>query len=593
MKHLLSGNEAIARGLYEAGVTFCTAYPGTPSTEILEEVSKYKEEIVAEWAPNEKVALEAAIGASLAGVRSMAAMKHVGLNVAADPLFTISYLGVTGGLLIISADDPGCHSSQNEQDNRIYAKFSKIPCIEPSTAQECKDFIEEAYKVSEQFETAVLYRMTTRVDHSKGLVGFGERKEVEAIPYVKNPRKFVASPANAIQNHPMVEARTKALEEYSNKSPLNKEEWNGSDIGIITSGASYNYAKEVFKDTANYFKVGMSFPLPMERIKEFSQKVKTLYVIEELEPFIEDELKMAGIKCIGKDRIPRCGELNPDIIEKALLGSTKEPKKAPEELTVGRPPILCAGCPHRGFFYELSKLKTVLVTGDIGCYTLGAAEPLSTIDSVVCMGASVSMAHGAKKAFEKKGIEKKVVSVIGDSTFMHTGMNSLLDAVYNHSNTTHVILDNRITAMTGHQENPASGYTLQGDPTNMVDFEALVRALGVKNVTTVNPLNLEETKTVLKGYLDSTDGPNVIISRWPCALKKYSAEDKKEFKLDRPQCQVNTEECRGCRNCIRTGCPSISFDKEQKKASINPHMCVGCTVCLQSCPFKAIKRVGE
>lgn len=593
MKYLMTGNEGVARGLYEAGAVYCSAYPGTPSTEILEEVAQYKDVLVAEWAPNEKVALEAAIGASLAGVRSFAAMKHVGVNVAADPLFTIAYTGITGGLILVSADDPGCHSSQNEQDNRYYAKFAKIPMLEPANSQESKDYIAEAFRISEEFNTPVLYRMTTRICHSKSLVSFGERTEKDIIPYVKNAKKFVAAPANAKLNHPIVEERTLKLQAFNENYELNKIEWNDAEIGVLTAGAAYTYAKEVFGDKANYYKLAMTWPLPMESIREFAGKVKTLYVIEELEPFMEEELKVAGIECIGKDLIPRCGELNPDIINKALNDVDAEFQQSPMEFAVGRPPILCAGCPHRGLFYELSKMKTLMVTGDIGCYTLGAAEPLNSIDSVICMGASISMGHGAKKAFEKKGVDKKVVTVIGDSTFLHTGVNSLIDAVYNKSNNLNIILDNRITGMTGHQDNPGTGFTLMGDEAYQIDLEKLVEAIGVKNVKTVNPLNLEETRATIKEMLQYTDGPSVMITRWPCALKKYSEQDKKEFQLVRNICMVVEDECKGCRNCIRTGCPCISFNKETKKASINPNMCVGCTVCLQSCPFDAIKKVGE
>ncbi len=589
----MTGNEAVARGAYEAGVTFASAYPGTPSTEILENVSKYKEDIYCEWGPNEKVALETAIGASMAGARSLAAMKHVGVNVAADPLFTIGMTGIRAGLLLISADDPGCHSSQNEQDNRYYAKFSKIACIEPSNSQEAKDFMKEAYRVAEEYDTAVLYRLTTRVCHSKSLVEEYEREEFEAIPYKKDMNKFVAAPANARVNHPIVEKKLLALEEYSNKSPLNRFEWNDKKIGIITSGVAYQYAKEVFGSTASYLKIGFSFPLPMDMIREFRKEVETLYIIEELEPFIEEQLKANGIDCIGKERIPRCGELNPDIIAKALLGEENERVVASEDKIVSRPPTLCAGCPHRGIFYELSKKKNVVVTGDIGCYTLGFAPPLSTIDSVIDMGASISMGHGAKMAFEKNGVDKKVVTVIGDSTFFHTGVNSLINSVYNGSNTVNIILDNRITGMTGHQENPGSGYTLMGTKAHEIDIDTLVRAIGVKHVRTINPLDLAEGKSALDEALAYEDGPSVIITRWPCVLKRFTPEDKEEFALQRPQCFVNEDKCRGCKICTKTGCPAISFDKSAKLAHINPDMCVGCTVCMQSCPFDAIEKVGK
>lgn len=591
MKALMTGNEAVARGAFEAGVTVASAYPGTPSTEILESIAAYKESLHAEWAPNEKVAMEVAIGASIAGARTLCAMKHVGVNVAADPLFTLGYTGVTGGFVLVSADDPGCHSSQNEQDNRYYAKFAKIACIEPSDSQEAKDFIKVAYEISEKFDTAVLYRMTTRVCHSKSLVELSERQEIEGVPYVKKPDKFISAPANARRLHPIVEDRLKALEAYSNESPLNRIEWGNKKIGIITSGISYQYAKEVFGDNASYLKLGFTFPLPFEKIEAFAKEVETLYIIEELEPFIEDQLKVRGIDCIGKDKIPNIGELNPDIIAKALLGQTRPLLQVNQDLVADRPPTLCAGCPHRGFFFALSKKKNVMVTGDIGCYTLGASEPLNAVDTVICMGASISMGHGASKAFERNGVEKRVVSVIGDSTFFHTGINSLINVAYNKGNTVNVILDNRITGMTGHQENPGSGYTLEGDSTQMIDIPNLVKAIGVEHVQTINPLMLKEVDTALEEAF-AFDGPSVIITRWPCALKQFSKEDLAEFDLSKRMCKVDQDKCRGCQICVKTGCPAISFDAETKKASINKHMCIGCTVCLQACPFEAIEKIG-
>lgn len=592
MKKLMTGNEAVARGAYEAGVTFASAYPGTPSTEILENVSQYREDIYSEWAPNEKVALETAIGASVAGARSLAAMKHVGVNVAADPLFTIGYTGITGGLVLVSADDPGCHSSQNEQDNRYYAKHAKIVCIEPSDSQECKDFIKEAFKISEENDVCVMFRMTTRTCHSKSLVEESERVDVPIVEYVKQPQKFVAAPATARRLHPIVEEKLVKLEEVSNNSPLNKLEWNDKKIGIITSGVSYQYAKEVFGETASYLKLGFTFPLPMQKIKDFAKEVETLYIIEELEPFIEDQLKIAGIDCIGKDKIPNVGELNPDIIAKALLGEDRPTVKMSEESLVGRPPTLCAGCPHRGFFYALTKKRNIMITGDIGCYTLGAADPLNQIDTVIDMGASISMGHGAAQAFKQNGVDKKVVTVIGDSTFFHTGVNSLIDVVYNGSNTVNVILDNRITGMTGHQENPGSGYTLMGKPAKEIDIPSLCKAIGVEHVVSVNPLKLDDVSKALDEAF-AFEGPSVIITRWPCVLKKFSPQDIEEFNLEHRICHVIEDKCRGCRVCTKTGCPAISFDKETKLASINPNMCVGCEVCLQACPFDAIEKVGK
>lgn len=589
MKKFMTGNEAVARGAFEAGVTYASAYPGTPSTEILENMAQYKE-LTAEWAPNEKVAMETAIGASVAGARTLAAMKHVGVNVAADPLFTWGYTGVTGGFVLVSADDPGCHSSQNEQDNRYYAKFSKIACIEPSDSQECKDFVKEAYAISEKFDVPVLFRMTTRTCHSKGLVEFEDRKEVPMIPYEKKPLKYVAAPATARILHPVVEDKLVALEKFSNETHLNREEIFDTKVGIVTSGVAYEYAKEVFGENASYFKVGFSFPLPMDRIKEFAGKVDKLYVVEELEPFMEEQMKAAGIECVGKELIPNIGELNPDIVSKALLGEEKATISIADDKKVNRPPTLCTGCPHRGFFYALSKKRNVMVTGDIGCYTLGASAPLNSIDSVICMGGSISMAHGAKQAFVKNNVEQKVVSVIGDSTFFHTGVNSLMTVAYNNSNTVHCILDNRITGMTGHQQNPGTGFKLQGEEAQQINIPKLCEAIGIKHVVTVDPLNLKEVDDALEAAF-AFEGPSVIITRWPCALKKFSEQDYNEFDLSARQYKVDEDKCRGCKVCIKTGCPSLSFDSETKKAKIDPNSCIGCSVCAQSCPFDAIGKV--
>lgn len=592
MKELMTGNEAVARGAFEAGVRFASAYPGTPSTEILENIANYKE-IVSEWAPNEKVALETVLGASFAGVRSLAAMKHVGVNVAADPLFTVGYTGITGGMVLVSADDPGCHSSQNEQDNRYYAKFSKICCIEPSDSQESLDYVKRAFEISEMFDVLVLFRMTTRVCHSKSMVQTGERVEFETIPYQKKPQKFISAPANARALHPVVEDKLKRMEAFSNTTELNRIEW-GKDkkMGIITSGISYHYAKEVFGDEASYLKLGFTFPLPMDKIRDFASQVETLYVIEELEPFIEEQMRAAGItNFIGKERIPNVGELNPDIIRRALLGKDDETIQASADSIVARPPTLCSGCPHRGFFYTLSKKKNVVITGDIGCYTLGSAPPLNATDSVICMGASISMGHGAKRAFDSTGQQKRVVSVIGDSTFFHTGINSLIHVAYNGGNTVTVILDNRITGMTGHQDNPGSGFKLNGDPSEMISIPDLVKAIGIQHVVTVNPLINKEVDEALEAAF-AYEGASVIITRWPCALKKMSQMDISEFHLEeRYICQVNVEACRGCKMCTRTGCPSIEFNTETKKSFINPSTCIGCTVCLQACPFNAIEKV--
>lgn len=589
MKQLLTGNEAIARGAYEAGVTVAAAYPGTPSTEILENIAQYKE-IYSQWASNEKVALEVAIGASIAGARSLAAMKHVGVNVAADPLFTYAYTGVRGGMVLVSADDPGMHSSQNEQDNRYYAKFAKVAMVEPSDSQEALDFIKEAYRISETFDTPVLFRVTTRICHSKTLVELGEREGAPYHEYQRNIQKFVATPANARVLRVSLEERLQALEKYSNETPLNRIEWGSKKIGIITAGVSYQYAKEVFGDDASYLKIGFSYPLPMEKIKAFAKEVETLYVIEELEPYMEEQIRMAGIECIGKDKIPNIGELNPDRIAEALLGRKQELIEVGETGVVGRPPTMCAGCPHRGLFYALiRKNKNIMISGDIGCYTLGSAAPLNAMDTVICMGASVSAGHGAQVAFKQHGVGKKVVSVIGDSTFFHSGITGLVDIVYNQGSHLTIILDNRTTGMTGHQENPGTGYTLMGEKAHVLDIPKLVEACGIKWVKVVNPLQLKETEEAIKEAL-SMDEPTVIISRWPCVLKRFSPEDIAEFGGERSKCYVDQDACRACKVCGKIGCPAISFDG---KSHIDPNACVGCQLCVQVCPFNAIKKVGE
>lgn len=590
MKKLMTGNEAIARGAYEAGVKFACAYPGTPSTEILENVATYKDSILAEWAPNEKVALEATIGASVAGARSLASMKHVGVNVAADPLFTYAYTGVNGGLVLVTADEPGQHSSQNEQDNRNYAKFAKIAMLEPSDSQEAKDMIKEAFEISEKYDTPVLFRVTTRVCHSKGIVNCLDREEIGIKEYKKDAKKFVSVPAHAKLMRVKVEERTKDLLEFSNTTKLNFFEWNDKKIGVIASGGSYRFAKEVFGKEASYLKLGFTCPLPLEKIKEFANQVDKIYVIEENDPYIENELRIMGIDCHGKDVFPYNGEMTPDIIRKSVYNEMKPSIEYNEELVVPRPPTLCAGCPHRGFFYELGKRKNVMISGDIGCYTLGFAEPYNAMDLTICMGASMSMGHGAQKVFNMKNNDMRVVSVLGDSTFLHTGINSLLDVAYNRSNTINVILDNRITAMTGHQQNPGTGYTLQGMPTKQVDLEQLVRACGIDKVKTVDPNRLDDVKSAFDWAFD-LDEPCVIITRWPCVLKKFSDQDKEEFKdAFKKQCVVDHEKCIGCRKCIKTGCPALSFNKETKKTTINKDQCVGCEVCLQVCPVNAITK---
>lgn len=591
MKKLLTGNEAIARGAWEAGVHVASAYPGTPSTEILEALSNYKD-VYSEWAPNEKVGLEVAVGASIGGARSLSAMKHVGLNVAADPMFTYSYLGVNGGIVIVTADDPGLHSSQNEQDNRYYAKHAKLPLIEPSDSQEAKDFIIEAYDISEKFDIPVLLRLTTRICHSKSVVELGERKEKEVKNYSRNIQKFVATPARCKVHHYELEDKLLKLKQFSNNTKLNKEEiYEDTNIGIITSGVAYQYAKEVFETSASYLKLGFTFPIPDEKIKNFCKKFETIYVVEELEPFLETEIKALGIKCIGKDKIPNIDELNPDIISEKLLNKKSKTYNVDNNLNVPRPPILCAGCPHRGLFFELSKLKDVVITGDIGCYTLGSAEPLNAMDSVICMGAGISAAHGFAKAFEKKGRNSKIFGIVGDSTFFHSGITSLLDIVYNKSNVTTIILDNRITGMTGHQENPGTGYTLMGEKTNEVNIENLVKSLGIKHVKTINPNDLNDTKNTIKEFSDLEE-PSVIITRWPCALKKFTVEDIEEFKPQNIIYKVNRNKCKKCKMCIKTGCPAIYFN-EEIGSIINEDMCIGCSVCAQVCPFDAIEKVGD
>ena len=591
-KNLMTGNEAVARGLYEAGVAFASAYPGTPSTEILENVAeKYKDSIACEWAPNEKVAFEAAVGASIVGGRSFAAMKHVGLNVAADPLLTFAYTGVNGGMCFVSADDPGLHSSQNEQDNRFYARMGKIIMLEPSDSQEAKNMAVLGYELSERFDSPVMLRMTTRVCHSKSLVEFGEVQEQRKKEYVKNRAKFDPVPAMAKGMHTAVEKRWQKLREYTEVCPLNREEWHTDEVGIVSAGAAYQYAREVFGDNASYFKCGMTSPMPLESIKKFAAKVKKLYVVEELEPYMEDLMRAAGIECVGKALIPIEGELNPDIVRKSLTGEVTPTLEYDKSVVPGRPPMLCAGCPHVGLFYELGKIKDVIAIGDIGCYALSGNPPLNAKDFALCMGSGFSMAHGAAKIMEKFGDAKKIVGVVGDSTFFHTGMNSMLDAVYNHSNVTLIVVDNRITGMTGHQENPGSGYTITGEHAYPADIEGVARAFGMTDIHKVNPMDLEATRKALKEAI-AFEGPSLVITRYPCALKKRSPEDIAEFGTEKAKYAVNHDDCIGCKSCLRLGCPAISFDGGAKKADIDRVACAGCGVCAQVCPKKAIGKVG-
>lgn len=567
------GNQAIARGLYEAGVKIVSSYPGTPSTEITENAVKY-DEIYCEWAPNEKVATEVAFGASLRGVRSACAMKHVGLNVAADPLFTLSYTGVTGGLVIFVADDPAMHSSQNEQDSRHYAIAAKIPMVEPADSAEAKLFVKEAYKLSEEFDTPVLFRMCTRIAHSQSAVDLENREEHPAKKYEKNPAKYIMSPANAIRRHPFVEERTQKLIAFSETTSFNRIEWGGKDIGIICAGTCYQYVKEVFGESVSVLKLGLINPLPEKLIKNFAAQVKKLYVIEELDGIIENHLRALGVKCVGKEMFSPLGEYNQATIRTAFGIKQPESVTADSPIPV-RPPIMCAGCPHRGLFYVLAKNK-ITTLGDIGCYTLGGAAPLSAVDSTLCMGASVSGLHGFNKASGGED-EGHTVCVIGDSTFIHSGMTGLVNISYNASNSTVIILDNSITGMTGHQQNPTTGYNIKGEPANSVNLEAFCRAIGIERVRVVDPYNLAECERVIKEEL-SIKAPSVIISRRPCRLLKYVKP--------KPALKVNSDKCVGCKMCMRIGCPAISI--KNKKATIDATQCVGCGVCTQLCKVGAI-----
>lgn len=572
MKKLMLGNEAVARGLYEAGCRVVSSYPGTPSTEITEYAAKY-DEVYCEWAPNEKVGMEVAFGASLAGARAACCMKHVGLNVAADPLFTMSYTGVGGGLVICVADDPGMHSSQNEQDSRHYAIAAKLPMLEPSDSSEAKDFTKLAFELSEKYDTPVLLRMCTRISHSQSAVELSYPDEVKLKEYEKNPKKYIMAPANAIQKHPIVEERQRMLGEYAETCEINSVEYGSDELGIITSGTCYQYVKEVLGESASVLKLGMVNPLPEKLIRDFAKKVKRLVVIEELDPIIESYCRGLGLELDGKNILPICGEFSQSIIAEALGVEGK--KYASVEKMPIRPPVMCAGCPHRGLFYALSK-KKITVLGDIGCYTLGSAAPLNAIDSVLCMGASVSGVHGFNKARGAES-EAKTVAVIGDSTFMHSGMTGLANVAYNGSNSTVIIVDNSITGMTGHQHNPTTGYNIKGDPAAKIDLEALCHALGIKRVKVVDPYDLKAAEAVIMEELAANE-PSVIISRRPCALLKYVKSN--------PPLHVNEDKCRSCKACMKIGCPAISM--KDGKAIIDETLCVGCDVCKQLCAFDAI-----
>ena len=586
---MLSGNEAIARGAYESGAKVATAYPGTPSTEILESLSTYAG-LHTEWSPNEKVALETGMGAAFGGARALVVMKHVGVNVAADPLFTLSYTGLRGGLVLVTADDPELHSSQNEQDNRNYAKFAKVPMLEPSDSQEAKDFTEMAFDLSEKFDTPVMLRTTTRVSHSKSIVLASEPSKPTGKPQlVKDPMKFVMLPANARKRHPIVEKRMEELARFAETFPGNRVEWGESKVGIITSGISYEYAKEVMPE-ASYLKLGMVYPLPREMIRSFASRVEKLFIVEELDPFIEEQVRAMGIEVTGKNLFPLCGELNPGLVERGLRGLLQVPKEETYKNLPARPPIMCPGCPHRGIFSILSKMK-LFVTGDIGCYTLGFLPPLSAIDTCVCMGASIGHAMGLDKALGEEALGK-VVAVIGDSTFLHSGITSLLNVVYNKGAVTLIILDNRTTAMTGRQDHPGTGFTLKGEETSRVDLVKLSKALGVKHVKVVDPYQLASTERVIKREVRRPE-PSVIISRAPCILsRRERTEQEKSFF-------VSPEACTGCRTCLRLGCPAIEWVKEngagpegkkrKGRASIESFLCTGCTLCAQVCKFGAIK----
>ena len=577
MKKLLLGNEAVARGLYEAGCGVVSSYPGTPSTEITECAAKY-DEIYAEWAPNEKVAMEVAIGSAIGGRLSFCGMKHVGVNVAADPLFTASYTGINAGMVIAVADDPGMHSSQNEQDSRHYAVSAKVPMLEPSDSSDALNFTKLAYELSEQFDTPVMLRMSTRISHSQSLVEVGEREELPLKPYVKNVAKNVMVPAFARPKHEVVEKRTAALREWAETAPINQVIWGDKKIGIIAAGSTYMYAREVLGDKASYLKLGMINPLPVKLIRDFASQVETLYVIEELDDVIETHCRKIGVSVIGKELFPWVGEFSQKLLREKLFGAEETTYAFPEAVP-GRPPVLCAGCPHRGLFFVLNQLK-VMVSGDIGCYTLGASAPLSAIDTTVCMGASISGLHGFNTA-RGEGSAAKSVAVIGDSTFIHSGITGLIDISYNQGISTVIVLDNSITGMTGHQQNPTTGYTLKGDPTAKVSIEKVCNAIGINRVRVVDPYDLKATREAIEEELQVKE-PSVIISRRPCALLKYVKHN--------PPLVIDKESCKGCKACLKLGCPAIRV--VNGKASIDDTLCVGCGLCRDLCKFHAIGEKG-
>ena len=572
MKKLMLGNEAVARGAYEAGVRVASSYPGTPSTEITEFIAKY-DEIYSEWAPNEKVAVEVASGAAIAGGRALSAMKHVGLNVAADPLFTMSYIGVNAGLVLCVADDPGMHSSQNEQDSRNYAIAAKLPMLEPADSGECKEFVKRAYAISEEFDTPVLLRLSTRVAHSQSAVELLPREEVPVRDYQKNVAKNVMVPANARPKHVIVEQRTQALEAFNNTCDLNRVEMNDTKIGIITAGIAYQYAREALPN-ASFLKLGMINPLPEQLIRDFAAKWDVCYVIEELDPVLERQIRAMGIAVCGKEQLTMIGEYSAALLRAKLLGEKAEASYTVDEEIPVRPPVMCPGCSHRGVFYVLNKLK-LRVSGDIGCYSLGCAKPLDSIDSIICMGASISAQHGMEKA---RGSEfaRQSVAVLGDSTFLHSGVTGLMDIVYNKGTSTVIILDNSITGMTGHQDNPATGFTIKGEPTRQVNLVTLCHAVGVDKVTVADPFDVEHFEAVVREHL-AAEEPSVIIAQRPCALLK---------KAGYTGCCTITDACKNCKMCMRLGCPAISMTKNGPV--IDDTLCNGCGLCTHVCKFGAI-----
>lgn len=575
MKKILLGNEAVARGAFEFGVTVATAYPGTPSTEITENLVKY-EEIDVEWSPNEKVALEIGIGASIAGARTIVSMKHVGLNVAADPFMSVSYPGVNAGLVLAVADDPGQHSSQNEQDTRYYGMAAKVPVLEPSDSRECKEFVGCALEISEKFDTPVILRLSTRVSHSQSVVELGPKQNWSLKEYEQNPNKYIVAPAVAKKRRIVAEKRLVALENYAETADLNQIEYQSIEIGIITGGIAYQYAKEAFPE-ASFLKLGMSYPLPKEKIHKFVKKCKKVYVLEELEPIFEEKIKSWGLEVIGKSVFPSIGELNTEIVRKAISGETIQEIKAEllKDIPI-RPPVLCPGCHHRGVFYVLKKLK-LHVSGDIGCYTLAAFHPLNSMDTSICMGASIGMAFGFEKA-RGKAFSKRTVAVIGDSTFIHSGITALIDVVYNKGNTTVILLDNSTTAMTGNQDHPGSGYTIRGKKSNAIDFKALANVIGIKRVQIVDAYNIRKLEHTIKEETQ-VEEPSLIITKRPCMLLNTGTNINQKLKIT---------DCKGCRACLEIGCPSISF--KNNIAEINPALCIGCGLCSQICKFNAIKK---